>query len=147
MILIQNNKKAHHDYFIEDKLEVGIKLVGSEIKSVRNKKVSINEAFISFRKNEAYIINMQIAKYEFSNQFNHEEKRDRKLLMHKREIIKWESKLKEQGYTAIPLKIYIKDGLAKIEIALAKGKKLHDKRRDLKEKDMNLRINKILKRG
>ncbi len=145
MKIMTQNKKVYHDYFIEDTYEAGIKLVGSEIKSIRLGKVNLSDAFVTFRAGEAYVSNMHISKYAFSNQFNHDEKRTRKLLLHKNEITKLFSRTREQGYTIIPLKVYLKDGLAKVEIGLAKGKKTHDKREALKEKDQEQRMKKILK--
>ncbi|MFP4177661.1 MAG: SsrA-binding protein SmpB [Acholeplasmataceae bacterium] len=145
MKIIAQNKKAYYDYFIEDTYEAGIKLVGSEIKSIRLGKVNLSDAFVTFREGEAYVSNMHIAKYPFSNLFNHDEKRTRKLLLHKKEIVRLFSRTREQGYTIIPLKVYLKDGLAKIEIGLAKGKKTYDKRQALKEKDQKQRMKKILK--
>jgi SsrA-binding protein len=146
MDVIALNKKARHDYFIEDTYEAGVILKGSEIKSIRLKKVNIEDAYILIKDKEAFIINMHISKYTFANIFNHEETRRRKLLLNKHEIIKIETKKKLQQITVIPLKIYIKDGLAKLEIAIARGKKLHDKRHDLATKDSNLRLQKIQKR-
>ena len=147
MDLIAQNKKVRFEYFIEDTFEAGIALKGSEIKSVRLKKVNLTDAYVLVKDGEAFIINMHISTYAFSSLFNHDETRRRKLLLHKHEINKLESKKKLNGLTIIPLRMYIKDGLAKIEIALAKGKKLHDKRHDLQTKDMNLRLKKIHKRG
>src|SRR5690554_2092117 len=144
--LIAQNKKARHDYFIEDTFEAGIQLVGSEIKSIRLGKVNLNDAFVVIRGNQAYLSNMHISKYDFSNRFNHEETRTRKLLLHKREILKLDAKTREQGYTIIPLKIYFKEALVKVEIAVAKGKKLHDKRESMKEADAKMRMKKILKK-
>ena len=145
MKTIAQNKKARHDYFIEDTYEAGLKLMGSEIKSIRLSKVNINDAFVTLKEGEAFVHNMHIAKYDFSSRFNHEETRVRKLLLHKREILKLMSKTKEQGYTVIPLVLYFKEGLAKLEIGLAKGKKTYDKRESLKQRDMELRMKKILK--
>jgi SsrA-binding protein len=145
--LIVQNKKARFEYFIQDTFEAGLVLKGSEIKSVRLKKVNIQDAYILIKNSEAFIINMHIATYAFSSMFNHDETRRRKLLLHKHEINKLETKKKLQGLTIIPLRLYIKDGLAKLEIALAKGKKLHDKRHDLQTKDMNMRLKKMHKRG
>lgn len=145
MKIISQNKKARHDYIIEETFEAGIKLLGSEIKSIRLGKVSLTDGFVTFKDNEAFISNVHIAKYNFSNRFNHEETRIRKLLLHKKEIIKLFSKTREQGYTIIPLKVYLKEGLCKIEIGLAKGKRDYDKRQSLKEKDQKMRVRKILK--
>ncbi len=147
MDVIVQNKKARFEYFIEDTFEAGLVLKGSEIKSVRLKKVNIQDAYILIKNSEAFVINMHISSYAFSSLFNHDETRRRKLLLHKHEINKLETKKKLQGLTIIPLKLYMKDGLAKLEIALAKGKKLHDKRHDLQTKDMNMRLKKINKRG
>lgn len=145
MKVIAVNKKAYHDYFILENYEAGLQLLGSEIKSIRLGKVSFNDAYVTFKDQEAYVSQMHIAKYEFSNRFNHDETRQRKLLLHKREIIKLYSKTKEQGLTIIPLKLYLKDGLCKLEIGLAKGKKDYDKRESLKEKDQEMRLKKIMK--
>ena len=146
MKTIANNKKAYHDYFIEETYEAGIQLKGSEIKSIRLGKVNLSDSYVTFRNNEAFVINMHIAKYDYSNMFNHEETRSRKLLLHKEQITKLFSKTKLQGMAVIPLKLYLKEGLCKVEIGLAKGKKDYDKRQTLKEKDMKRRIEKQLKR-
>lgn len=135
MKIIAQNKKARHDYFIDDTYEAGIKLVGSEIKSIRQGKANINDAYIDINNGELYIIGMHISKYKQSAMFNHDEKRDRKLLMHKREIIKLGQKKDREGYTLIPLKLYFKEALVKVEIGVAKGKKLYDKREDIKKRD------------
>ncbi|HPG43452.1 MAG TPA: SsrA-binding protein SmpB [Acholeplasmataceae bacterium] len=146
MKLIAQNKKARHDYFIEESYEAGLKLLGSEIKSIRLGKVTVNDSFVTIKDGEAFVHNMHIAKYDFSNRFNHDETRPRKLLLHKKEILKLFSKTREQGYTLIPLKVYLKDGLAKVEIGLAKGKKDFDKRETLKEKDADMRLKKLMNR-
>lgn len=143
---IATNKKAYHDYFIEEKFEAGMSLLGTEIKSLRKGKVQLKESYVSFSHSEAYIKGMNIAQYDHGNRFNHDEDRDRKLLLHKHEIIKLQSKCKLQGFTVIPLKIYLKDGKAKLEIALAKGKSLYDKREDSKIKSMKLEAAKAMKR-
>ena len=145
MKLISQNKKAKHDYFIEETYEAGIKLMGSEIKSIRLGKVNLSDSYVTFKDGEAYILNMHISKYDYSNRFNHDETRTRKILLHKNEILKLFGKTREQGYAVIPLKVYLKDGLAKVEIGLAKGKKDYDKRQTLKEKDAQRRMDKILK--
>jgi len=134
-MVLARNKKAFHDYFIEDKLEAGIELVGTEVKSVKAGKVSIKESFIRIIKNEIFIMNMHITPYEFGNIHNKPEARVRKLLLNRREIEKWSTKIKEQGYTIVPLSVYTYKRLVKMEIGLAKGKKLHDKRETLKRKD------------
>ncbi len=146
MKLIAQNKKARHDYFIEESVEAGLKLLGSEIKSIRQGKVTVNDSFVTIKDGEAFVHNMHIAKYDFSNRFNHEETRPRKLLLHKKEILRLFAKTREQGYTLVPLKIYLKEGLAKLEVGLAKGKKDYDKRETLKEKDQEMRLKKLLNR-
>ena len=133
--LIANNKKAFHDYFIEDTFETGISLAGTEVKSLRMGKCSIKEAFVRIEKGEGYIYGMHISPYEKGNIFNKDPLRVRKLLLHRYEINKLEGKLKEKGLTLVPLKVYFKDSLVKVEIGLARGKKLYDKRQDIAKKD------------
>jgi len=133
--LVANNKKAYHDYFIEEKYEAGISLVGCEVKSIRMGKCSIKEAYVRIRSGEAFIEGMNISPYEKGNIFNRDPLRDRKLLLHKKEIIRLESSIKEKGYTLVPLCVYLKRGKVKLEIGLAKGKKLYDKRADKAAKD------------
>lgn len=133
--LIANNKKAFHDYFIEDTFETGISLAGTEVKSLRMGKCSIKEAFVRIEKGEVYIYGMHISPYEKGNIFNKDPLRVRKLLLHRYEINKLEGKLKEKGLTLVPLKVYFKDSLVKVEIGLARGKKLYDKRQDIAKKD------------
>lgn len=145
MPVLARNKKAFHDYFIEDKYEVGIELKGTEVKSIKAGKVSIKESFVRIIKNEIFIMNMNVTPYEFGNINNEPETRVRKLLLHRREIEKISSKIKEQGYTIMPLSIYTKNRLVKLEIALAKGKKLYDKRETLKKRDQDREIRKINK--
>ena len=130
------NKKAYHDYEIEEKYEAGMVLVGSEIKSLRSGKVSLKEAYVTFVHGEAFVKGMSISIYKEATYNNHEETRDRKLLLHKREINKLANKCKLQGFTVIPLKLYFNNGLVKMEIALAKGKSLYDKRQSDKQKTM-----------
>lgn len=139
------NRRARHEYFIEDTYETGLVLTGTEIKSVRDGKVQFNDAFISIIKGEAYIKGMHIAPYKFGNIFNVDETRDRKLLMHKYEIRKLYDKVRLKGYTLIPLRIYLKEGRAKLEIALAKGKNLYDKRQTEKLRDAKREMEKALK--
>ena len=131
--IINNNKKASFNYFLSDFLECGIELKGTEVKSILNHNVSINDSYVVIRNQEAFIINMNIAQYEKGTYFNHEELRKRKLLMHKYEIRKYEQKTIKGGYTIVPTKIYFKNGKCKVEIALAKGKKLFDKRETIKK--------------
>lgn len=134
--LIANNKKAFHDYFIEDKFEAGISLAGTEVKSLRMGKCSIKESFIRIENGEVMIYGMHISPYEKGNIFNKDPLRPRKLLMHKYEIHKVEGKMTAKGYTIVPLQVYFKGSLVKVEIALARGKKLYDKRHDIAKKDM-----------
>ena len=133
--LIANNKKAFHDYFIEDTFETGISLAGTEVKSLRMGKCSIKEAFVRIEKGEVCIYGMHISPHEKGNIFNKDPLRVRKLLLHRYEINKLEGKLKEKGLTLVPLKVYFKDSLVKVEIGLARGKKLYDKRQDIAKKD------------
>ena len=133
--LIANNKKAYHDYFIEDKYEAGISLAGTEVKSLRMGRCSVKEAFIRIEKGEVYVYNMHIAAYEKGNIFNKDPLRVRKLLLHKREIRKIEGQRAQKGYTVVPLSVYFSGSLVKVEIGLAKGKKLYDKRQDIAKKD------------
>lgn len=133
--LIANNKKAYHDFFIEEKFEAGISLYGTEIKSIRMGKCSIKESYIEINKGEAYVIGMNISPYEMGNIFNKDPLRTRKLLLHKYEIEKLLGKASEKGYTIMPLQVYLKNGKCKVEIGLAKGKKLYDKRDAIAKKD------------
>lgn len=133
--LIANNKKAYHDYFIEDTYEAGISLHGTEVKSMRMGKCSIKESFIRIEKGEVFIYGMHISPYEKGNIFNTDPLRPKKLLLHKREILKLQGKIKEKGYTIVPVQVYFKGSLVKVQIALAKGKKLYDKRQDIAKKD------------
>lgn len=134
--LIANNKKAYFDYFIEDKYEAGLSLHGTEVKSLRLGKCSIKEAYVRVENGEIYVYGMNISPYEKGNIFNKDPLRIRKLLLHKYEINKLAGKLSEQGYTVVPLQVYFKDGRAKMEIGLAKGKKLYDKRDSIAKKDV-----------
>ena len=143
---IASNKKAYHDYLIEEKYECGISLVGSEIKSIRAGKVSLKESFVSFVHGEAFVKGMSIAEYKEATYNNHDETRERKLLLHKSEISKIASKCKLQGYTCIPLRMYFNNGKVKLEIALAKGKNLYDKRQADKQKTMERAAKQALKR-
>ncbi|MBR1507356.1 MAG: SsrA-binding protein SmpB [Eubacterium sp.] len=134
--LIANNKKAFHDYFIEESYEAGISLAGTEVKSLRLGQCSIKEAYITIDNSEVFIHKMHINPYEKGNIFNKDPLRKRKLLLHRYEINKLIGRTKEKGYTLVPLKVYFKDSLVKVEIGLAKGKKLYDKRQDIAKKDM-----------
>ncbi len=133
--LIANNKKAYHDFFIEDTYEAGISLAGTEVKSIRMGKCSIKESFVRIDGGELMIYGMHISPYEKGNIFNKDPLRVRKLLVHRYEINKLAGKIAEKGYTLVPLKVYLKGSLVKVEIGLAKGKKLYDKREDIAKKD------------
>ena len=133
--LIANNKKAFHDYFIEDTYEAGIALAGTEVKSLRMGKCSIKEAFVRIENGEVWVYGMNISTYEKGNIFNKDPLRVRKLLLHSYEINKIDAKLREKGLTLVPLKVYFKDSLVKVEIGVARGKKLYDKRQDIAKKD------------
>lgn len=130
------NRQASHNYFITDTLEAGIALTGTEIKSIRNGKCNIKDSYAIIKNNEVFLLNAHIALYEQGNIFNHEETRTRKLLLHKKEILKLNDKLTLEGYTLIPLKIYFKNGLAKVSLGVCKGKHTYDKKESLKEKDI-----------
>jgi SsrA-binding protein len=134
--LLANNKKAYFDYFIEDKWEAGVALYGTEVKSIRMGKVSIKESYIKIENGEVFVYNMHVSPYEKGNIFNRDPIRVKKLLMHRTEINKIEGKISEKGYTLVPLQVYLKDGLVKVEVGLAKGKKLYDKRDSIAKKDV-----------
>jgi SsrA-binding protein len=141
MKILANNKKVAHEYFILDTFECGVVLKGTEIKSIRLGKFSIKESYVKVSNDfQLYIVGMHIAKYEQGNIFNHVELRNKKLLMNKKEIIKLSQKIKLEGLTLVPTKVYLKDGFCKMEIALCKGKKLYDKRQSEREKDASKRI-------
>ena len=143
--LIANNKKAYHDYFIEEKYEAGISLHGTEVKSLRMGKCSIKESFIRIENGEVLIYGMHISPYEKGNIFNKDPLRERKLLMHRYEINKLKGKIQEKGYTLVPLQVYFKGSLVKVEIGLARGKKLYDKRADIAKKDQRRELEKEFK--
>ena len=145
MKLICQNKKASFDYFLLDTYEAGIKLTGTEIKSIRAGKLNINDAYIVVRNGKVFIVNMFVAKYDLGNIFNHEERRSRELLLHKSQINKVSGKLQTEGITLVPTKLYFVDALVKVEFAIAKGKKLYDKREDLKRKDLTREAQKAYK--
>ena len=134
--LIASNKKAHYEYFLSDFLECGIELKGTEIKSLRINGGSLNESYVIIKNGQAFILGMNIPQYEQGNIFNHEPMRTRKLLLHKQEINKLIGKIKEKGLTLVPLQVYFKGGLVKVEIGLARGKKLYDKRDDIAKRDV-----------
>ncbi|MBC7963494.1 MAG: SsrA-binding protein SmpB [Steroidobacteraceae bacterium] len=143
--LICSNKKAYHDYFIEEKLEAGLVLQGSEVKSLRAGNANLNDSFMLVREGEAFLHNLNISQYEFSNRQNHQPDRNRKLLLHRREIERLYGRIREKGLSVIPLRLYFRDGLVKVEIGLAKGKKLYDKREDMKKKDSQREVSQALK--
>ena len=146
MKLITTNKKAFHNYFISDSFEAGIALEGSEVKSVREGGISINEAFIQMVNGEAFLKNAYIKQYEKTSSFAPNEKRTRKLLLHKEEIKKLLKKTENLGCTLVPIKVYLKDGLVKLEGGVGKGKKLYDKREDLKKKSAEMEIKRYQKK-
>lgn len=143
--LIANNKKAYHDFFIEDTFEAGISLHGTEVKSLRMGKCSIKEAFVRIENGEVFVYGMHISPYEKGNIFNKDPLRVKKLLMHRYEINKLMGKIKEKGLTLVPLKVYFKGSLVKVEIGLARGKKLYDKREDIAKKDQRREVEKEFK--
>ena len=143
--VLAQNKKAGHDYFIEETYEAGMVLQGTEIKSIRAAKVQLKDSYVRLRNGEAWIINMHISPYEQGNRFNHEPLRERKLLLHKKQIGELVGRTKQDGYTIVPLKIYIKDGYAKLLIGVGKGKKNYDKRDDLKKKEAKREMERAFK--
>lgn len=145
--IVAQNKKASFNYFLSDFLEAGLVLTGTEIKSIRNHNVSLNDSYVMIKNGEAYLFNANIAEYANGNIFNHDPLRTRKLLLNKREIRKFEQRTIKDGFTIVPTKLYLKNGKAKIEIALAKGKKLYDKREAIKERDDKRFMDKAMKRG
>ncbi len=145
MKLVANNKKAYHDYFVEEKLEAGLVLHGTEVKSLRMGKCSIKESFIRIENGEMFIYGMHISPYEKGNIFNKDPLRTKKLLLHKHEIGRMLGKTKEKGFTIVPLQVYFKEGRAKVEIGLCRGKKLYDKRQDIARKDQKREAEKEFK--
>ena len=145
--LVANNKKAYHDYFIEDKYEAGIELFGTEVKSIRMGKCSIKESFIRIERGEMFLYGMHVNPYEKGNIFNKDPLRVRKLLLHKSEIVKLGAKIAEKGFTLVPLQVHFKGSLVKVEVGLAKGKKLYDKREDIAKKDQRREMEREMKMG
>lgn len=143
--LVANNKKAYHDYFIDEKYEAGIELFGTEVKSIRMGKCSVKEAFVKIDRGEVYVCGMHISPYEKGNIFNKAPLRVRRLLLHKYEIMKLNGKIAEKGYTLVPLQVYFKGSLVKVEVGLARGKKLYDKRADIAKKDQRRELEKEFK--
>lgn len=144
--VVATNRKAAHDYFLEEKYEAGIVLTGSEIKSVRAGRVSLREAFVRIKDGEAWLIGAHIAPYDPASRENHDPTRARKLLLHRAEIARLDGKARERGYTIVPTRMYLKRGLAKVEIALAKGKRKYDKRRELAKREAQREIERALAR-
>jgi len=143
--LVANNKKAYHDYFIDEKYEAGIELFGTEVKSIRMGKCSVKEAFVKIDRGGVYVCGMHISPYEKGNIFNKDPLRVRRLLLHKYEIMKLNGKIAEKGYTLVPLQVYFKGSLVKVEVGLARGKKLYDKRADIAKKDQRRELEKEFK--
>lgn len=139
------NRKARHEYFIEESFEAGLVLKGTEVKSIRQGSANLQDAYIVFKEGEAFVENMHISPYEQGNIFNEEPRRRRKLLLHSREIRKLSQEIQKQGLTIVPLRLYLKNGRVKIEIAIAKGKKLHDKRDSIAEKDSKRKIDRAMR--
>ncbi|MEE3349069.1 MAG: SsrA-binding protein SmpB [Candidatus Gastranaerophilaceae bacterium] len=143
--VITTNRKAFHDFNIFDKYDAGIVLTGTEIKSVRKAAINLKDSFCKIEDNEIFLYNCHISPYEQGNRFNHEAERTRKLLLTKKEILKMQNKVKQDGYTIVPLEVYILKGFAKVQVGLAKGKKLHDKRDSLAKKDQQREMDRAAK--
>jgi len=143
--LVANNKKAYHDYFIDETYEAGVALHGTEVKSMRMGKCSVKEAFIRIEKGEVFVYGMHVSPYEKGNIFNKDPLRPKKLLLHKYEINKLAGKVAEKGYTLVPLQVYLKNGKVKVEVGLARGKKLYDKRQDIAKKDQRREVERDFK--
>ena len=143
--VVATNRKAFHEYFISDTFEAGVALVGSEIKSIRAGRVSLQDGYVSFEQGEAWLVNVHIAQYDPASRQNHDPKRSRKLLLHRREIDRLAGKVQEKGFTVIPTRLYLKDGRAKVEIGLAKGKRLYDKREAIAKRDSQRQVDRALK--
>ncbi len=145
--VVATNRKARHEYEFHDTVEAGLVLVGSEIKSIRAARVSLDEGYVAIEGGEAWLLNVHIAPYDQAGRQNHEPRRKRKLLLHRREIARLHSRVQEKGFTLVPTRMYLKDGRAKVEIALAKGKKLYDKRQVIAKRDTQRQIERALKEG
>jgi SsrA-binding protein len=143
--VVATNRKARHQYHFHDTYEAGLVLLGSEIKSIRAGRVSLQEGFVLFEGGEAWLVNVHIAQYDPASKQNHDPRRRRKLLLHRREIDRLQSHAQEKGYTVVPIKLYLKDGRAKVEIALARGKKLYDKRQTIAKRDAKRQVERALK--
>ena len=145
MKTLAENRKARHDYFIEETFEAGISLCGTEVKSIRKGAMNLKDSFVSFRDGEAFIKNMHVSPYEQGNIFNRDPLRDRRLLLHKREINYLYGAVKQKGFSVIPLSVYLKDSLVKVQIGLCRGKKLYDKRADMATKDAKRQMDRAIK--
>jgi len=143
--LIASNRKAYHDYFIDDTLEAGVVLVGSEIKSIRAGRVNLRDSYVIIRDREAWLLGVHIAGYAQASFADHDPRRERKLLMHRREIERWRSRVEQKGYTIVPLKLYLKNNRAKVEIGLARGKRAYDKREAIAKRDSERDIERAVK--
>jgi len=143
--VIATNRKARHEYYFDDVYEAGLVLQGSEIKSIRAGRVSLQEGFVVFEGGEAWLVNVHIAAYDQAGRGGHDPRRRRKLLLHRREIDRLNSRVQEKGYTIVPTQLYLKDGRAKVEIALAKGKKLHDKRQTIAKRESKRQMERAIK--
>lgn len=144
---VANNRKAYHNYIILESLEAGIALTGSEIKSIRAGRVSLSDAYVKPEGGELWLVNAHIARYDASSYLSHEPKRSRKLLLHRKEINCLTGEVSQKGFTLVPLKLYFKDSLAKVEVAIARGKKLYDKRETIARRDAEREMEKAVKRG
>ena len=145
--IITTNRKARHEYHISDTLEAGIALVGTEVKSLREGRANLQDAFCTVMNEEMMLMQCHISPFKHGGHFNHESTRPRKLLLHKKEIKKYDAAIKQKGYTIIPLKLYFKSGKVKVEIGLAKGKKLYDKRADIADRDSKRKLDRVMKEG
>ncbi len=142
---VATNKKAFHDYFVEDTYEAGIVLVGSEVKSIRQGALNLRDSFVIIKNGEAFLIGMHVSPYKMGSYFNVDARRTRKLLLNRAEINKLRGKVEQKGFTLIPLRVYFKDALVKVELGLCRGKELHDKRAAIKEKENNRNLQRVLK--
>ena len=145
--IVCDNRKARHNYFLEDRFEAGMALRGTEVKSLRDGKANLQDAYAVLKSGELWLLNAHIAQYTLGNRANHEPLRTRKLLLHRAELEKLYVKMETKGYNLIPLKLYFKKGRAKVELALARGKKSHDKRASIKEREMKKQMNQLAKKG
>lgn len=143
--VIARNRKAYHDYFIDETLEAGLSLVGSEIKSIRAGRVNLRDSFVAIRNGEAWLVGAHIAGYDRASYQDHDPRRNRKLLMHRREIDRWRGKVQQRGLTIVPLKLYLKNNRAKVEIGLARGKRSYDKRETIARRDSERAIRRAMK--